>query len=1032
MKRNSTENFINTSSIELLSNEDENKLFQIFVEEYNDIFQKILILSQEEFFSNLIKRVEISGKLKNNNDHKFLFPKIKNRIYKALYKYDYKCSTIVKATILQKNDTDINQYLFNGKIIPHCEFDKNKHGYYTHSCGQQFYFIKYKKSANKNEKLESLLYCIKCDMIYKSSMIKFKCNKTGNDFYSKLLNINNNENECLATWKKYHCNAIINDCMKCEHCNNNLYFSPKKNIVYCKNCNINFNPLDKIWKCVICQKDFTTDAKIFNPLEYKSLKICVKDAKINKIPAKPHQIECDCGYQIKKGGCFFHKINCRGNLYLGEISNHQVVICEKCGSVGIYDNYIWTCPQCFKRFRSNLQEKDENTIDIVDNYNEFDNSTIENQKKNNTIVNKSFSKINTSICKNTKTKKYISLKSGHLIKINKFNKNKRTTSSLNLNNFNHIYLNTADNYEPCNSKPNIDNCSLNNLDQFKYMLEKNKNSDFHNETSIKINNKKVFKPKKANLKRISSFQSQQIVNSKDFRKNFKNFAKSQNLNKNGSINIPKIKTNIILNRSKETTIDEGNDINQNIMKTSSNFHKMKLNKINLYRGKINSRVKLSSSYLNKFKFTDVNKNTSLKKVSVFKEKDNLSENKNQINVPPIKSININLNIHKNNTIGNFYKTEYKNSSKNLLRKNAVHKMKKIGDLSSILVKNIINKKNSDINFSTINTDQNIGNNTNNNIINFHINYYNSVFDKNNNNKLEDLISSQRNYFDVENYKIIRQIGKGTFGQIFLAEGVDHELYALKKIITTNLKDIQSIEHEYQLLIDINTLNKKLNLVKIHGIQTKILDPTTYVIYVLMELANGDWEKEILNRQKMNIHYNEKELLMIIYNLISTLAELQRQNISHRDIKPQNILIFEDKFKNKSYKLTDFGEAKELINNDKPTDRQTLRGTELYMAPILFKALRGKQTIKYIKHNTYKSDLFSFGLCCLFAASLTFDSLYDVREIDNNKNIKKIVYGYLHNSYSETVIDIICCMLEVEENNRKDFIEIEKEFKKFRK
>ena len=69
---------------------------------------------------------------------------------------------------------------------------------------------------------------------------------------------------------------------------------------------------------------------------------------------------------------------------------------------------------------------------------------------------------------------------------------------------------------------------------------------------------------------------------------------------------------------------------------------------------------------------------------------------------------------------------------------------------------------------------------------------------------------------------------------------------------------------------------------------------------------------------------------------------------------------------------------------------------------------------------------------IIAASLTFDSLYDVREIDNNKNIKKIVYGYLHNSYSETVIDIICCMLEVEEDNRKDFIEIEKEFKKFRK
>lgn len=28
-----------------------------------------------------------------------------------------------------------------------------------------------------------------------------------------------------------------------------------------------------------------------------------------------------------------------------------------------------------------------------------------------------------------------------------------------------------------------------------------------------------------------------------------------------------------------------------------------------------------------------------------------------------------------------------------------------------------------------------------------------------------------------------------------------------------------------------------------------LDPTTFVMYVLMELSNTDWEKEILKRRK---------------------------------------------------------------------------------------------------------------------------------------------------------------------------------------
>ena len=100
-----------------------------------------------------------------------------------------------------------------------------------------------------------------------------------------------------------------------------------------------------------------------------------------------------------------------------------------------------------------------------------------------------------------------------------------------------------------------------------------------------------------------------------------------------------------------------------------------------------------------------------------------------------------------------------------------------------------------------------------------------------------------------------------------------------------------------------------------------------------------------------------------------------------------------------------------------------------MSPILFYALRSRQIIKYVKHNPYKSDLFSFGLCCLFAATLCFESIYDVRELRNNTAIKYIVQKYLQGRYSNVVINIICSMLDVNENSRNDFIEMEKEIKK---
>ena len=61
----------------------------------------------------------------------------------------------------------------------------------------------------------------------------------------------------------------------------------------------------------------------------------------------------------------------------------------------------------------------------------------------------------------------------------------------------------------------------------------------------------------------------------------------------------------------------------------------------------------------------------------------------------------------------------------------------------------------------------------------------------------------------------------------------------------------------------------------------------------MELAITDWEKEILNMQKARTYYTEQKLMKILSSLVKTFSQLQKNNVSHRDIKPQNILIFEN-------------------------------------------------------------------------------------------------------------------------------------------
>ena len=257
----------------------------------------------------------------------------------------------------------------------------------------------------------------------------------------------------------------------------------------------------------------------------------------------------------------------------------------------------------------------------------------------------------------------------------------------------------------------------------------------------------------------------------------------------------------------------------------------------------------------------------------------------------------------------------------------------------------------------------------------------------------------------------------------MVESEKKQFYALKKIIACSIQEINMLEHEYQILYELNSSEEKIDLVNIYKIETKQLDPTTFVMYVLMELSNTDWEKEILNRKKTQNFYTEKQLISIMSSLIKTFSSLQKKKISHRDIKPQNILVFNDK----NYKLADFGEAKELIGNSKVTEKRTLRGTELYMSPILFNALRSRKPIKYIKHNTYKSDVFSFGLCIIFAGSLCFESIYDIRELKKNEDINKVIKNYLGKRYSKEFINFINNMIDVNEDTRSDFIELEQKF-----
>jgi hypothetical protein len=265
-------------------------------------------------------------------------------------------------------------------------------------------------------------------------------------------------------------------------------------------------------------------------------------------------------------------------------------------------------------------------------------------------------------------------------------------------------------------------------------------------------------------------------------------------------------------------------------------------------------------------------------------------------------------------------------------------------------------------------------------------------------------------FNKSDYKVLCKIGEGSYGIIYSVIDKNGKTFAMKKIIAHSIKELLQFTKEFEL---VHSCQHK-SIVKLLGMCSTTLDSTTHALYILMEQADSDWEKEIVTRGHAKSYYKEEELIDILKVLTAPLAFLQKSKISHRDIKPQNVLIYP----NNDFKLADFGEAKKLTN-----DVNTLRGTEIYMSPILFHGLRTKSVD--VIHNTYKSDVFSLGLCILFAATLNFRCLVDIREITNMKVLSNIINRYLRDRYSNKFHSLLRKMIELEEKLRVDFIELEK-------
>uniref|UniRef100_A0A8C9W366 Serine/threonine kinase 32C n=1 Tax=Scleropages formosus TaxID=113540 RepID=A0A8C9W366_SCLFO len=176
--------------------------------------------------------------------------------------------------------------------------------------------------------------------------------------------------------------------------------------------------------------------------------------------------------------------------------------------------------------------------------------------------------------------------------------------------------------------------------------------------------------------------------------------------------------------------------------------------------------------------------------------------------------------------------------------------------------------------------------------------------------------------NFDHFQILRAIGKGSFGKVCIVQKRDTEkMYAMKymnKQQCIERDEVRNVFRELEIL-------QEIEHVFLVNLWYSFQDEEDMFMVVDL-LLGGDLRYHL----QQNVQFTEEAVKLYICEMSLALDYLQTQNIVHRDVKPDNILLDE---KGHAH-LTDFNVATIIKDGERAT---ALAGTKPYMAPEIFRS-----------------------------------------------------------------------------------------------
>ncbi len=201
---------------------------------------------------------------------------------------------------------------------------------------------------------------------------------------------------------------------------------------------------------------------------------------------------------------------------------------------------------------------------------------------------------------------------------------------------------------------------------------------------------------------------------------------------------------------------------------------------------------------------------------------------------------------------------------------------------------------------------------------------------------------------LAHYRIVRPVGAGGMGEIYLAEdtklGRQVALKVLAPALAGDPERRDRFEREARAVAALN----HPNIVTLHSVEQE-----DGVLFLTMELVEGKALTDLIPRQGMTV----AQLLEVAIPLADAIAAAHQRGITHRDLKPANVMVSDEG----RVKVLDFGLAK--LQEDSPlagdtamtaaqlTGEGRIMGTFVYMSP---EQAQGRPV-------DTRSDIFSLGV-----------------------------------------------------------------------